>query len=143
MTINNLPKWDLTEIYINSNDPKIDLDIQKVRNSILNFEKKWKGHIRKLSGKEIAQCLKQFEKIHENAGTISTHSSLSFASNMLDPKITQYNAKISDFFSDVFSKLVFVSLEIGSVSDKVFKMWSTDKNIKKWIPIINNLRKRK
>ena len=96
MTIHNLPKWDLTEIYQNPNDPKIDKDISKIKNSIIKFENKWKGSIKSLSGKDIAICLKEYEKINEFAGIISTHSSLSFASNMQDPKVSQYNAKVTD-----------------------------------------------
>ena len=41
------------------------------------------------------------------------------------------------------SKLVFLSLEISSVNNKVFKAWENDKVSKRWIPLIKNLRKRK
>ena len=143
MTKQNLPKWDLTEIYLNLNDPQIDKDILKIKNSILRFVKKWKNKIKGLSGEEINNCLKEYEKMNENAGVLSTHSSLSFASNMLDPKVSQYNAKVSDKISELFSKLVFVSLEIASINNKVFENWSKDKKSRKWIPLINNLRKRK
>ena len=123
MTIHNLPKWNLTEIYESINDPKIDKDINKIKKLISIFEKKWKGKIKKLSAEEIVKCLKQYEKINEKAGIISTHSSLSFASNMQDSEISQYNAKIADFFSETFSKLVFVALEIASVNNKIFNEW--------------------
>ena len=48
---------------------------------------------------------------------MSTHSSLSFASNMEDEEVSRYNSKISDWIAQIFSKIVFVSLEIASVSD--------------------------
>ena len=143
MTKQNLPKWDLTEIYLNANDPKIDNDILEIKNSISKFVKKWRGKINLLSGKEIANCLNQYEKINEKAGLISTHSSLSFASNMQDSKISQYNAKVSDKISEFFSKLVFVSIEIASVKNKVFEVWSHEKKCRKWMPLISNLRKRR
>ncbi len=40
MTKQNLPKWDLSEIYRNLNDPQIDKDIIKIKNSISKFVKK-------------------------------------------------------------------------------------------------------
>ena len=52
---------------------------------------------------------------------MSTHSSLSFASNT-DEEVLD-NSKISDWIAQIFSKIVFVSLEIASVSDKVFTGW--------------------
>ena len=143
MTIHNLPKWNLKEIYESINDPKIDKDLNKIKKLISVFEKKWKGKIKKLSAEEIVKCLKQYEKINEKAGIISTHSSLSFASNMQDSEISQYNAKIADFFSETFSKLVFVALEIASVNNKIFNEWLKNSKSRKWIPLIKSLRKKR
>ena len=42
-----------------------------------------------------------------------------------------------------FSKLVFVSLEIGSINNKTYNHWLKDQSSKKWIPLIKSLRKRK
>ena len=53
MTIHNLPKWNLTEIYESINDPKIDKDINKIKKLISIFEKKWKGKIKKLSALQV------------------------------------------------------------------------------------------
>ena len=143
MTKNKLPKWNLSEIYLNYKDPKIDKDIKKIKLSIGNFVKKWKEKIKMLDGKEISNCIKEYEKINENLGILSTHSSLCFASNMQDVEVSRYNAKISDIISEFFSKLVFVSLEIASVSNKTYDRWVKDRNSKKWIPLIKNLRKRR
>ena len=143
MTKNKLPKWNLSEIYLNYKDPKIEKDITKIKVSVHNFVRKWKDKIKALDGKEISNCIKQYERINESLGILSTHSSLSFASNMQDTEVSRYNAKISDTISEFFSKLVFVSLEIGSVNDKTYNQWLNDHSSKKWIPLIKSLRKRK
>ena len=46
MTIHNLPKWNLTEIY--ENDPKIDKDINKIKKLISIFEKNGKVKLKTL-----------------------------------------------------------------------------------------------
>ena len=143
MKKNKLPKWNLDEIYVGHNDPKIDKDLKKLSKLSNQFIDKWKGKIKNLSGKEISNCLKEYEKINEIMGLLSTHSSLSFASNMEDVEVSRYNAKISDNLSLLFSKLIFLSLEISSVNNKIFKAWENDKVSKRWIPLIKNLRKRK
>ena len=114
MKKNKLPKWNLDEIYVGHNDPKIDKDLKKLSKLSNQFIDKWKGKIKNLSGKEISNCLKEYEKINEIMGLLSTHSSLSFASNMEDVEVSRYNAKISDNLSLLFSKLIFLSLEISS-----------------------------
>ena len=143
MKKNKLPKWNLDEIYVGHNDPKIDKDLKKLSKLTNQFIDKWKGKIKNLSGKEISNCLKEYEKINEKMGLLSTHSSLSFASNMEDLEVSRYNARISDNLSSLFSKLIFLSLEISSVNNEVFKAWENDKVSKRWIPLIKNLRKRK
>ncbi len=80
MKKNKLPKWNLDEIYVGHNDPKIDKDLKKLSKLTNQFIDKWKGKIKDLSGKEISNCLKEYEKINEIMGLLSTHSSLSFAS---------------------------------------------------------------
>ena len=110
MKKNKLPKWNLDEIYVGHNDPKINKDLKKLSKLTNQFIDKWKGKIKNLSGKEISNCLKEYEKIYEIMGLLSTHSSLSFASNMEDVEVSRYNAKISDNLSLLFSKLIFLSL---------------------------------
>ena len=107
MKKNKLPKWNLNEIYVGHNDPKIDRDLKKLSKLTNQFIDKWKGKIKNLLGKEISNCLKEYEKINEIMGLLSTHSSLSFASNMEDLEVSRYNAKISDNLSLLFSKLIF------------------------------------
>ncbi len=143
MSKNKLPNWDLSEIYLNYKDPKIEKDQKKINNSVKTFVVKWKGKIKTLDGNEISNCLREYEKINEKLGLLSTHSSLSFAGNMEDEEISRYNSKISDWISQLFSKIVFVSLEIASVNDKVFNQWVKNKYSKRWIPLIKNLRKRR
>ena len=46
---NELPIWDLSEIYKNIKDPKISRDIKNIRGSANNFLNKWKGKINNLS----------------------------------------------------------------------------------------------
>ena len=83
MKKNKLPKWNLDEIYVGHNDPKIDKDLKKLSKLTNQFIDKWKGKIKNLSGKEISNCLKEYEKINEIMGLLSTHSSLSFASKKM------------------------------------------------------------
>ncbi len=138
-----LPKWNLNEIYKGHNDPKIDNDLIKIEKTTNHFVKNWKGKIKSLSAKDISSCLKQYEKIMEKIGIISTHSSLSFATNMESSEISIYNEKVKSKISTIYSKLVFVYLEIASINNDKFNKLSNDKNSKKWSPIFKNLRNRR
>ncbi len=139
---NELPIWDLSEIYKNIKDPKINIDIKKIRDSANNFQKKWKCKINYLSPSDFLICINEYQEINEAIYKIATHSSLIFATNMEDPEISKYNSTISDEITEILSILIFVKLELSKVDDNTVKNWFNDKKSKKWKPYIKILRKR-
>ena len=139
---NELPIWDLSEIYKNINDPKISRDIKNIRGSANNFLKKWKGKINNLSPSDFLICINEYQEINEAIYKIATHSSLTFATNMEDPEISKYNSSISDQITEILSTLIFVTLELSKVDDNTVNNWLNDKEAKNWEPYLNILRKR-
>ena len=139
---NELPIWDLSEIYKNINDPKISRDIKNIRGSANNFLKKWKGKINDLSPSDFLICINEYQKINEAIYKIATHSNLTFATNMEDPEISKYNSSISDQITEILSTLIFVTLELSKVDDNTINKWLNDKEAKNWKPYLNILRKR-
>ena len=103
-----LPTWDLSDIYKNIDDPKIDNDIKKIKNLSQDFATKWKGKIKDLNESNFLDCIENYQNIVESIYKISTHSSLIFATNMEDPEISKYNSSISDKLTEISSLLVFV-----------------------------------
>ena len=138
----NLPVWDLTEIYTDIKDPKIKTDLKKIRDSSNKFVKKWKGKIKDLNPSDFLSCIETYQKICESLHKIGTHSSLIFATNMEDAEISRYNSSVSDEFTEIFSSLIFFTLELSKVNDVKIQNWMNDKNCSKWEPYLKVLRKR-
>ena len=138
----NLPVWDLTEIYTDIKDPKIKTDLKKIKDSSDKFVKKWKGRIKDLNPSDFLSCIETYQKICESLHKIGTHSSLIFATNMEDAEISRYNSSVSDEFTEIFSSLIFFTLELSKVNDVKIQNWMNDKNCSKWEPYLKVLRKR-
>ena len=139
---NELPIWDLTEIYKDIKDPKIKEDLKNIRKISKEFLISWKDKIKNLSSNELVDCIEQYQNINEKIYKIGTHSNLIFATNMEDPEISRYNSTISDEVTDIFSSLIFVSLELSKISDDVFNKWMLSEKAKEWMPYLKILRKR-
>ena len=139
---NELPIWDLTEIYTNIKDPKIKEDLKNIRKISKEFLISWKDKIKNLNSNELVDCIEQYQNINEKIYKIGTHSNLIFATNMEDPEISRYNSTISDEVTDIFSSLIFVSLELSKISDDVFNKWMLSEKAKEWMPYLKILRKR-
>ena len=139
---NELPIWDLTEIYTDIKDPKIKEDLKNIRKISKKFLISWKDKIKNLNSNELVDCIEQYQNINEKIYKIGTHSNLIFATNMEDPEISRYNSTISDEVTDIFSSLIFVSLELSKISDDVFNKWMLSEKAKEWMPYLKILRKR-
>ena len=139
---NELPIWDLTEIYTDIKDPKIKEDLKNIRKISKEFLTSWKDKIKNLNSNELMDCIEQYQNINEKIYKIGTHSNLIFATNMEDPEISRYNSTISDEVTDIFSSLIFVSLELSKISDDVFNKWMLSEKAKEWMPYLKILRKR-
>ena len=139
---NDLPTWDLSEIYKGINDPKIKNDLNEIRKLSKAFKVKWKGKINNLNSNEFIECIGHYQNLNEHLYKIGTHSSLMFATNMEDPEISRYNSTISDEVTEIFSSLIFVTLELCKIDDDLINDWMSNTNAKTWLPYINILRKR-
>ena len=139
---NELPIWDLTEIYTDIKDPKIKEDLKNIRKISKEFLISWKDKIKNLNSNELVDCIEQYQNINEKIYKIGTHSNLIFATNMEDPEISRYNSTISDEVTDIFSSLIFVSLELSKISDDVFNKWMLSEKAKELMPYLKILRKR-
>jgi len=139
---NNLPIWDLFEIYSDIKDPKIQNDLKNIRNFSKKFLKKWKGKIKDLNSEEFVECIDQYQNVNERIYKIGTHSNLIFAINMEDPEISRYNSTISDEVTEIFSSLIFVKLELSKINDDIINEWILNDAAKKWLPYLTILRKR-
>ena len=139
---NELPLWDLSEIYKDIKDPMIKNDLKDIRNLSKDFLKKWKGKIKDLNSEEFVDCIDQYQNLNEKIYKIGTHSNLIFATNMEDPEISRYNSSISDEVTEIFSSLIFVTLELSKINDDIINEWVLNDEAKHWLPYLTILRKR-
>ena len=137
-----LPVWDLSEIYKDIKDPKIKTDLKKIKKSSDNFLNKWKGKIKDLNSSDFLLCIETYQEICENIHRVGTHSNLIFATNMENPEVSRYNSSVSDEFTEIFSSLIFFTLELSKVDDKTINAWMSDNKSNKWKPYLTVLRKR-
>ena len=139
---NELPLWDLSEIYKDIKDPMIKNDLKDIRNLSKDFLKKWKGKIKDLNSEEFVDCIDQYQNLNEKIYKIGTHSNLIFATNMEDPEISRYNSSISDEVTEIFSSLIFVTLELSTINNDIINEWVLNDEAKQWLPYLTILRKR-
>jgi len=119
--INNLPAWDLSDMYKGIDDIKINKDLEKVRKGNSAFAKKYKGKIATLSGDEFAKMLKEKEELSSIGAVLGEFAYLNMVTQMQNKEATAFYQSISEKLTDYYKPLVFFGLELNKLPDAHLK----------------------
>jgi oligoendopeptidase F len=105
--------WDLSELFSDINDPKINQTITDATVMVSLFEKKYRGKIGSLTPEGLLVCLQEVEAFHQKFSNVGLYSSLVFAADMTLPEAQMLNDKISKLEAQISKQLAFYHIEIG------------------------------
>lgn len=139
----NLPAWDLSDLYDDIKSPKIEKDLEKYRKSAISFARKYKGKLAKLSAEEFWEVLKDCEKRSKIAARLGGFAYLNMATQMKNQEAMSFYQNISEKLTQYYKPLVFFSLELNQVPESKIKEWLKNKNVAFYKPFIKRVRKYK
>jgi oligoendopeptidase F len=116
--------WNLSEIFPSITDPTVQKAINNVTRMAETFTKKYKGKIKSLSVKDLAECIEGFEAYHAKLDDVSLFASLSFAANMTLPETQSLYDKVTKTDAKLGKMLAFFELEVGALVSKKSKIIS-------------------
>ena len=141
MNKNKLPSWNLSDLYKNTNDPKINIDLENYGRFCKNFSRKYKGRLHEMSGSEIAKILHEYEKEVSVAGKIGGFAYLNMVTQMKNQQALAFYQSISEKLTDYGKPMIFLSLEINSLPDKKISEWMRDKKVATYRPWLERIRR--
>ncbi len=111
------PTWDLRDLYDGKEDPKIPQDLDAAEQGADSFRAQYEGHVKTLSGDELAKAIKTFEEQAEVLGKLSSYGSLLFASDMTHKGVSSFYQDVKERVNAISQKGIFFSLEINLLPD--------------------------
>lgn len=138
-----LPAWDLSDLYKGMDDPAIERDLSKYRRQAIAFAKKYKGKLSQLSADEFLQVLKDSEQRAKLSSRLGGFAYLNMATQMKNSQAMGFYQNISEKLTEYAQPLVFFSLELNTLDEKIIKNWLKDKRIAAYKPYLNRIRKYK
>ena len=90
----NLPSWDLTDLYTSIKDPQIDKDLTSYKKQAIEFSKKYKSKIAKLSAKEFVKMAKTNEERSVLGNKIGVFAYLSMVTQMKNMEVMTFYQNI-------------------------------------------------
>lgn len=106
-----LPEWDLSDLYLSIDDPKIEDDLQKLTDLSKKFSDKYKGKISELKSSELLGAVKEYDDIHSIESKLGIYAHLMFAKNQNTH--LSFEKKMSQRLTDIGTQTMFFNLELA------------------------------
>ncbi len=117
----NLPRWNLSDLYLDFNDPKIEGDIQDLEKRINNFKKRYTDKIAFLTGYELFKALIEYEGINELSVKLESFAFLNYAQDLSKESNVLFYQNITEKITNLLSSLVFFEVEINNLTDAAIR----------------------
>ncbi len=140
---NNLPAWDLSDLYKGLDDPQIEKDLSRYKKNALALQKKYKGKLEKLSAEEFLSALKLLEKNSVLGGRLGGFAYLNMSTQMKNPEAMIFYQNISEKLTDFAKPTVFFSLELNKLPQAKINEWFKNEKVAFYKPFIKRVRKYK
>lgn len=140
---NNLPAWDLSDLYDGIKDPKIEQDLEKYRKSAVSFARKYKGKLSSLNAQEFLKVLKLNESRNKISSRLGGFAYLNMATQMKNQEAMAFYQNIVEKITEYSKPLVFFSLEFNKLPEYKINEWLKDKKVAFYKPYIKRIRKYK
>ena len=136
-----LPAWNLTDLYKDKTDPQIELDLKNLSVKAQQFSHEYSEKISQLGGIKLANIIHQYENIYEEVGKLATFSYLYFVTEMTNQEKSGFYQNISEKINNISTDLLFLPLEIGSLSDQELdKFYEESDALLTFKPFIRDIR---
>ncbi len=136
----DLPAWDLSDLYPGPDSDAARADFVAAEAAATTFEKQHAGKLSDLSGAALARAIREYERIDEMLGRLSSYAQLLFAGDSTDAAIGKFYQTVTERVTTISSHLLFFTLELNRLDDAVLEAKLADPALAHWRPWLRDLR---
>ena len=140
MPNDNLPEWDLTDLYHAPDSKKFEDDLKCADKLSQDFALRYKGNLANLSGEDLGQAIEDFEVIAEILGKTMSFAQLLYAADVSDGECGQFYQTTQERVTNISGKTLFFQLELNRLDEEVLKRQLESKSASHYASWIRNTR---
>jgi oligoendopeptidase F len=140
VAVEELPSWDLTDLYPAPDSPAVQGDLAKAENAAKAFAAGLQGKLAGISGGALATAISEYERIEEILGRLMSYAQLLFSGDSTNAEIGRFYQTISERVTAISSHLLFFGLELNRLDDSVLEAKLSDPALARWQPWLRDLR---
>lgn len=138
---NELPAWDLSDLYKGTDDPQISKDLAVYRKRTKDFAHRYKGKLSKLSASEFLDAVKDIEFRSKIAGRLGGFAYLNMVTQMKNTAAVAFYQNIEEKITEYAKPAVFFSVEFNQLPQAKIEQWLKNKEVKAYKYWIKRLRR--
>src|SRR5579872_7397964 len=141
ITAENLPTWDLSDLYQAPDSPRLQADLVEAEASARAFKDHYNGKLAASMGHDLAAAIQEYERIEEVLGRIMSYAQLLFSSDSTNAAYGQFYQTMSERVTDISSHLLFFTLELNRIDETTFeRKLQADVGLERYRPWLRDLR---
>ncbi len=136
----DLPSWDLSDLYSAPDAPELNDDLSTVAREAGDFAGRYKGKIADLTPEQFGEAIQAYENLVETMHRIGSYAQLLYAANVSDPETGRFYQTIHEKVTDISTETLFFTLEINRLEDDAFAALLGDEDVSRYAPWLRDVR---
>jgi len=135
-----LPSWNLADLYSGPDSPQIGVDLADADARARAFAASHTGKLTSLSGRDLAAAMEAFQSIDEMLGRVMSYAQLLFSADSTDAAAGQFYQSMMERCTAISAHILFFRLELNRIDDAVLEAKLADAEFARWRPYLRDLR---
>jgi oligoendopeptidase F len=146
--LEELPQWDLRDLYESGQSEKFRADLKLARKEAQAFAETYQGKLEALARAEtgpeqLLKAIQDYEALDDLLGRIGSYAQLHYVENTTDPKRSKFYGDITQELNDIVTGLLFFELELNRIDDDLMTRLAESSELSRYRPWIADLRREK
>jgi oligoendopeptidase F len=138
-----LPEWDLGDLYSSPQDPAFAADLKKASDQSKAFAAQYQGKLSASDAKSLAGAIKEYDELSDLLGRVSSFAQLHYVGDTTNSFRAKFYGDTNSALTEISSVLLFFELELNQIDDAALQGALNEPALAHYGPWIKNLRMEK
>ncbi len=139
--LGDLPEWDLSDLYLGEDDPKLTKDLEWLDKACADFAADFEGKLGTLDAAALLGCIQRNEAISTTSGRIMSYAALRYYQLTTDGARAKFLSDTQEKITNSSTPLVFFTLELNRLEDDhLNKLCAQNAELARYKPVLDRIR---
>lgn len=138
--MNELPSWDLSDLYQGIDDPQVKIDLEKAARLSADLVSEYQGKLSSQTPEGFLKALKDYEQIDIIAGRLMEYAFLQMCTRTNNQEAMAFYQNTNEAVIEAVKPSIFFTLEINQLSNEKLQEYLQDPQVAHYQPWLEMVR---